>query len=217
MHHQTPRTALLTATVLTLSSALLLTLVAIEWGPLLTLDEDIARSTHRWAVRERGLTQVFRVLTDWVWDPVTMRLLCAGVALWLVWRTAAWWTALWLVLTCAVAAVVQQAVKAGVGRPRPVWPEPVDSARYAAFPSGHVMTATVVCGLLLWLIHRHGVRGARWYGAVAVAVVSVVGVGVTRVWLGVHWFSDVLGGWLFGASLVAGAVLVHERHRGLRE
>ncbi|MFK4111226.1 phosphatase PAP2 family protein [Streptomyces sp. NPDC002176] len=217
MHHQIPRTAILTATVLTLSSALLLTLVAVEWGPLLALDDDIARTSHRWAVRERGLTQVFRVLTDWVWDPVTMRLLCAGVALWLLWRTAAWWTALWLVLTCAVAAVVQQAVKAGVARPRPVWPDPVDSARYAAFPSGHVMTATVVCGLLLWLIHRHGVRGARWYGAVVVAVVSVVGVGVTRVWLGVHWFSDVLGGWLFGASLVAGAVLVHERCRGPQE
>ncbi|MFF0383442.1 phosphatase PAP2 family protein [Streptomyces sp. NPDC004286] len=212
MHHQIPRTALLTTTVLTLSSALLLTLVAVEWGPLFALDDDIARTTHRWAVRERGLTQVFRVLTDWVWDPMTMRLLCAGVALWLVWRTAAWWTALWLVLTCAVAAVVQQAVKAAVARPRPVWPDPVDSARYAAFPSGHVMTATVACGLLLWLIHRHGVRGAQWYGAVAVAVVSVVGVGVTRVWLGVHWFSDVLGGWLFGALVVACAVLVYERY-----
>ncbi|MFI8348605.1 phosphatase PAP2 family protein [Streptomyces sp. NPDC085596] len=217
MHHQTPRTALLTTTLLALSSALLLTLVAVEWGPLLALDDDIARTTHRWAVRQRGLTQAFRVLTDWIWDPVTMRLLCAGVALWLLWRTAAWWTTLWLVITCGVAAVVQQAVKAGVARPRPVWPDPVDSARYAAFPSGHVMTATVVCGLLLWLIHRHGVRGARWYGAVAVAVVSVVGVGVTRVWLGVHWFSDVLGGWLLGALLVAVSVLVYERRQEPRE
>lgn len=156
------------------------------------------------------------MLTDWVWDPVTMRLLCAGVALWLVWRRAAWWTALWLLVTCAVAAVVQQTVKAAVARPRPVWPDPVDSARYAAFPSGHAMTGTVVCGLLLWLIRQHGVRGARWYGAVALAAVSVLGVGLTRVWLGVHWFSDVLGGWLFGALMVACAVLVHERHRRSR-
>ncbi|NEB92103.1 phosphatase PAP2 family protein [Streptomyces bauhiniae] len=212
MPRQSPRTALLLA----LPSALLLTLVATGWFPLLTLDEDIARVTHRWAFRERGLTQTFRVLTDWVWDPVTMRLLCAGVALWLVWRRAAWWTALWLLVTCAVAAVVQQAVKAGVARPRPVWPDPVDSARFAAFPSGHAMTATVVWGLLLWLIREHGVRGPRWYGAVALAVVSVLGVGLTRVWLGVHWFSDVLGGWLFGASVVAGAVLVHERGSRVR-
>ncbi|MFI9392482.1 phosphatase PAP2 family protein [Streptomyces bauhiniae] len=211
MPRQTPR-----ITLLTLSSALLLTLVAIDWSPLFTLDEDIARTTHRWAVRDRGLTQTFRVLTDWVWDPVTLRLLCAGVALWLVWKRAAWWTALWLLVTCAVAAVAQQAVKAGVARPRPVWPDPVDSARYTAFPSGHAMTATVVCGLLLWLIRRHGVRGTRWYGAVALAVVSVLGVGLTRVWLGVHWFSDVLGGWLFGALVVAVAVLVHERRSRVR-
>ncbi|MGW5333254.1 phosphatase PAP2 family protein [Streptomyces bauhiniae] len=212
MPHQSPRTTLLLA----LPSALLLTLVAIDWSPLLTMDEDLARTTHRWAVRDRDLTQTFRVLTDWVWDPVTMRLLCAGVALWLVWKRAAWWTALWLLVTCAVAAVVQQAVKAGVARPRPVWPDPVDSARFAAFPSGHAMTATVVCGSLLWLIRKHGVRGPRWYGALALAAVSVLGVGLTRVWLGVHWFSDVLGGWLFGALVVAGAVLVHERRSRVR-
>ncbi|MFF7384882.1 phosphatase PAP2 family protein [Streptomyces griseoluteus] len=211
-----PRRSLRAALLLVLLCALLLALVALRWSPLMTLDEDIARTTHRWAVENRGPTQVFRVLTDWVWDPLTMRLLCAGVALWLVWRRGAWWTALWLLVTCAVAAVVQQAVKAGVARPRPVWPDPVDRARFAAFPSGHAMTATVVCGLLLWLIRAHGVRGPRWYGAVAGALVSVLGVGLTRVWLGVHWFSDVLGGWLFGALVVAGAVLAHGRGSKVR-
>jgi undecaprenyl-diphosphatase len=119
----------------------------------------------------------------------------------------------WLAATVALAALVQQSVKAAVGRPRPVWPDPVDSAHYAAFPSGHALTATVVCGLLLWLLRRGGAGRALWRTAVAVAVVSVAGVGVTRVWLGVHWASDVLGGWLFGALLVALAVLVYERPR----
>src|SRR5437868_6442408 len=83
-----------------------------------------------------------------------------------------------------------------IDRPRPVWPDPVDSARYAAFPSGHAMTATVVCGLLLWLLHHHGAGRALWRTALTTAVVSVAGAGLTRVWLGVHWPSDVLGGWL---------------------
>ncbi|GCB51883.1 phosphatase PAP2 family protein [Streptomyces sp. NL15-2K] len=209
----THRTAARAAGVLALCSALLLALVAAEWHPLFTLDGDISRTTHRWAVDESGVSHAFRILTDWVWDPWTMRILCAVVVVWLVWRRAAWWTAGWLALACALGTLVQQSLKAVVDRPRPVWPDPVDSAHYAAFPSGHALTATVVCGLLLWLLHRHGVDRVLWRTAVTVAVVSVVGVGLTRVWLGVHWTSDVVGGWLLGALVVALAVAVHERQR----
>ncbi|MFF7090941.1 phosphatase PAP2 family protein [Streptomyces rubradiris] len=211
------RTAARAAVALGVCSVLLLVLVAVRWHPLLTLDGDIALTTHRWAVRDRAVTQACRVLTDWVWDPLTMRLVCAAAAGWLVWRHAAWWTALWLAGAVALAALVQQSVKAAVGRPRPAWPDPVDSAHYAAFPSGHALTATVVCGLLLWLLRRRSAGRALWRTAVAAAVVSVAGVGVTRVWLGVHWASDVLGGWLLGALLVALAVLVYERPRKRRD
>ncbi|GGV22787.1 phosphatase PAP2 family protein [Streptomyces griseoflavus] len=207
------RSAGLPAGVLALSSALLAALVAVEWRPLLGLDGDISRATHRWAVAEPGLTRAARILTDWVWDPWTMRVLCAVAAGLLVWRYADRWTAGWLVLTVAVATAVQQGLKAALDRARPVWPDPVDSAHYAAFPSGHAMTATVVCGLLLWLVHRHGPGRALRRAALAVAVVSVTGVGLTRVWLGVHWPTDVLGGWLLGALVVTVAVGVHrQRH-----
>ncbi|MFF4130339.1 phosphatase PAP2 family protein [Streptomyces mirabilis] len=206
-----PRTAALTTAVLTVPSVLLLVLVAFSWRPLLVLDGDIARTTHRWAVDEPGATQVFRVLTDWVWDPWTMRALGALVVLLLVWRRSAWWPVLWVTAACVLGTVVQQSLKAAVGRARPVWPDPVDSAHYAAFPSGHAMTATVVCGLLLWLLQLYGAGRALRRTALALAVVSVVGVGLTRVWLGVHWPSDVLGGWLLGALVVALAVMTHER------
>ncbi|MGW0581503.1 phosphatase PAP2 family protein, partial [Streptomyces sp. NPDC002920] len=184
-----------------------------EWQPLLSADDAVSRTTHRWAVAEPDITRVCRILTDWVWDPVTMRLLGATVSVWLVWRHADWWTAGWLVLTSALGTLLQQGLKAAVGRERPVWPDPVDSAHYAAYPSGHALTATVVFGLLLWLLRRHGVDGVLWRTAVTVAVVSVVGVGLTRVWLGVHWPSDVLGGWLLGALVVTLAVSAHLRWR----
>ncbi|NJP52998.1 phosphatase PAP2 family protein [Streptomyces sp. SBST2-5] len=201
------------AGVLGLCSALLLALVAVEWHPLTALDGDISRTTHRWAVEEPGLTQACRVLTDWVWDPWTMRILCGVAAAVLVWRFAARWTALWLVVTVAAGTALLQVLKAAVGRARPVWSDPVDSAQYAAFPSGHAMTATVVCGLLLWLLHRGGAGRALRRTALAVAAVSVIGVGLTRVWLGVHWATDVLGGWLIGALVVVVAVRVHlHRH-----
>ncbi|MFF4728228.1 phosphatase PAP2 family protein [Streptomyces mirabilis] len=207
----TPRTAAVTAAALAVPSVLLLLLVVFSWRPLLDLDGDIARTTHRWAVDEPGATQVFRVLTDWVWDPWTMRALGALVVLRLVRRRSAWWPALWVTAACVLGTVAQQSLKAAVGRARPVWPDPVDSAHYAAFPSGHAMTATVVCGLLLWLLQLYGAGRALRRTALAPAVVCVVGAGLTRVWLGVHWPSDVLGGWLLGALVVALAVMTHAR------
>lgn len=95
-----PRPTLRQTTIaLALCSALLLTLVAAEWRPLIDVDGRIAWTTHRWAVEDPGLTHTFRILTDWVWDPLTLRFVCAAAMVWLVWRRSAWWTALWLAAT----------------------------------------------------------------------------------------------------------------------
>lgn len=212
-HATGPGTALRVAGVLALPTALLLVLVALSWDPLMALDGDIARTTHRWAVDDPDLTQAFRILTDWVWDPWTMRALVTLVVLRLVLHHGAWWLALWLAATCLLGTLLQQGIKAAIGRERPVWPDPVDSAHFAAFPSGHAMTATVVCGLLLWVLHLYGAGRVLWRTALAVSLVSVVGVGLTRIWLGVHWPSDVLGGWLLGALSVALARGTYARFR----
>ncbi|MEU6513856.1 phosphatase PAP2 family protein [Streptomyces sp. NPDC046978] len=210
-HRSSPGVAVFAAAALSLASLTLLLLVALSWHPLTALDGDVSRTLHRSALAHRGTTRAFRILTDWVWDPATMRILAAAAVLWLLWRRRDPRTALWVAATGVLAALVQNAFKVLVGRARPVWPDPVDSARGSAFPSGHAMTATVVCGLLLWLLHRYGAAGATRLMAWAAAVVSVVGVGLTRVWLGVHWPSDVVGGWLLGALMVTLAVASYER------
>ncbi|TPQ16790.1 phosphatase PAP2 family protein [Streptomyces sporangiiformans] len=212
-HTRAPGTALRAAVALAVPSVLLLVLVAVSWDPLMDLDGDIARTTHRWAVDDPDTTQAFRILTDWVWDPWTMRALCAATVIWLVLKHAAWWLALWLTATCALGTLLQQGLKAAIGRDRPVWPDPVDSAHYAAFPSGHALTAAVVCGLLLWLLRLYDAGRVLWRVALTLAAVSVLGVGLTRIWLGVHWPTDVLGGWLLGALIVALAVASYERWR----
>lgn len=189
----------------------LLVLVAVRWSPLVRLDRDIAEALHRRAVTEPGLVHVNRVLTDWLWDPWTMRALIAVAAV-LLWRRGSRLLAAWVAATTLVSSLLQQGVKAAVGRERPRWPDPVDSAHYAAFPSGHAMTAMVSCGLLLWLLHRSGARRRVRRPALAAAVVSVLGVGLTRLYLGVHWPSDVMGGWLLGAALTAFATAGYDRY-----
>ncbi|MEU1485124.1 phosphatase PAP2 family protein [Streptomyces sp. NPDC005752] len=199
---------LTTGLVLASLSAVLLVLVSVRWPPLMSLDTTVAEALHRRAVTEPTLVHANRVLTDWVWDPWTMRVLTAVVVIALWWRGSRL-LAGWIAATSLLATLVQQGLKAAVGRERPQWLDPVDSAHYAAFPSGHVMTAAVTCGLLLWLLRLHDAQPALWWGSAVVALVSVAGVAFTRVYLGVHWLSDVVGGVLLGGTVVTLSVAGH--------
>ncbi|MEU7008893.1 phosphatase PAP2 family protein [Streptomyces sp. NPDC046332] len=193
-------------------AVLLLVLVAVSWSPLLSLDRSVADALHRSALAEPGFTHANRLLSDWVWDPWTTRALIAAAVLVLWWRRERW-LALWVTAATLLAAGVQQGLKAAVGRPRPGWPDPVDSAHYAAFPSGHAMTETVGCGLLLWVLALHWRETWRGWSVLAVAaLVSVLGVGWTRVYLGVHWLSDVAAGWLLGWCVAAVSIVTYRRY-----
>ncbi|RST18950.1 phosphatase PAP2 family protein [Streptomyces sp. WAC05374] len=191
-------------------SAVLLAFVAAEWGPLVSFDRAVADGLHDSAVRRPGLTGANRVLSDWVWDPWTMRALVAAGVVWLWWRGERL-LAVWAAAVSLLGSAVQQVLKVAVGRDRPRWRDPVDWAHFAAFPSGHAMTAAVTCGLLLWLLALFGAGRRLWAAALLVGAVSAVGVGLTRLYLGVHWASDVVGGWLLGVCLVAVAVVTYER------
>ncbi|WMX48239.1 phosphatase PAP2 family protein [Streptomyces roseicoloratus] len=192
-------------------AVLLLVLVAVGWPPLLSFDRDVAEALHRSAVAEPGVTRLNRILSDWVWDPATWRALVTVAVVVLWWRRERL-LALWVAATVLTAWGVQQGLKALTGRDRPGWPDPVDSAPFASFPSGHAMTAAVGCGLLLWVLALHWREGWRGWGMLTgLAVVSVLGVGWTRVYLGVHWPSDVLAGWLLGWCCVAVAIVTYRR------
>ncbi|WP_340563241.1 phosphatase PAP2 family protein [Streptomyces sp. GSL17-111] len=199
-----PRRLLRYAAALTLAGVVLLLLVLTGWRPLWDAERAVVAALHRTAVGEPGWTHANRVLTDWVWDPVTMRLLAAASAAVLLARRMVR-AAAWVATATLTGLGAQNALKALVGRERPVFPDPVDSAHFHAFPSGHVMTATIVCAVLLVLGLREGRAGRRGpqVGLWAIAAVSVLGVGFTRVYLGVHWPADVVAGWLFGGAVAA--------------
>jgi membrane-associated phospholipid phosphatase len=108
----------------------------------------------------------------------------------------------WLAVGVA-AALVPEVVKAVVARPRPtLWPWLLPTAGYA-FPSGHAVAGAALYPLLGWLALRGRGLGRAGY-ALGLAVGVFIGVG--RLYVGVHWPSDVLGGWALGAALSLGAV-----------
>jgi membrane-associated phospholipid phosphatase len=189
-----------TPLLLCLAAGAVIALVRLDWGPVHSVDAGVARWLHARALAHPAWTETNRIFSQWVWDPWTMRALLALAVLWL-WLGSRWALGLWCAATAAVGSGVQQALKAVIGRERPRWHHPVATAHYAAMPSGHAMTAAVVCVLLLWLARRAGVGRRVWAAALAAAWVSVAGVSFTRLALGVHWLTDTLAGALLGCAV----------------
>lgn len=102
-----------------------------------------------------------------------------------------------------------------VGRARPPYEDWWGAAGGPAFPSGHTTVATVLGVLGAWALMQGWPR--RRAAVVVAGAVVAVAVGWSRVWLGVHWPSDVLGGWLFGTAWALGTVLLLERWRRPRD
>lgn len=101
--------------------------------------------------------------------------------------------------------LLNRVLKATFERPRPelfVLETPFDRPVSASFPSGHAMTAMVVYVLLAYLIGRLGGRG--WFKVVvgSLATVLVLAIGVSRMYLGVHYPSDVAAGYLMGFAWI---------------
>ncbi|MFI7406182.1 phosphatase PAP2 family protein [Streptomyces sp. NPDC049541] len=99
-----------------------------------------------------------------------------------------------------VVLVAGQLVRTGMmellARARPAPAEWATQASGFAFPSGHATTSALTAGLLCWATTR-GARVDLARTSCTLAVCWAVAVGLTRVYLGVHWASDVIGGWLF--------------------
>ncbi|WP_434739203.1 phosphatase PAP2 family protein [Streptomyces katrae] len=191
--------------------ALALVLVEAQWPPLARLDRGTAERLHAAALEHPAWVRLLGVLTDVVWDPVTMRLLVAALVVWLLVRGAVRLAA-WAAVTATAGGLLGLLVKHAVARARPHLPDPVAHAPGYSFPSGHAMTATTSCAVLLLallpLVPRR-LRPVAW----GLAAVSVAGVGYTRVALGVHWVSDVVGGWLLGLAVVTATTLAFEAWR----
>ncbi len=147
--------------------------------------------------RESGAGQYVTVLmrmASAIGGTVGRLLLLALVLTPLLWtgrRTAA----LWLATTIAGGTVLNLLLKQVFAAPRPDLLPHLDIVHTYSFPSGHAAGNMMVFGALAMLAGRRRVYGA------AAAIIALIG--VSRVWLGVHWPSDVTAGWIEGLGWLA--------------
>lgn len=166
-------------------------------GDTLHVDESILRWMH----------DIGSPVLDMVALEVTA--LGARVVVWMVvlvasvflWHTRHHYSAALLWVSMLGAGVVNTVLKLAFNRPRPdVFPWRTEHVGLASFPSGHAMTSIVVYGTLAFLIARLAptrlLRRVTW----AVAVTVILLIGLSRLYLGVHYPSDVLAGFVMGAA-----------------
>jgi membrane-associated phospholipid phosphatase len=133
---------------------------------------------------------------------VALCVLTAAAALLLVVRGRRLDAAL-VVTTPLVGTLLTDVLKLGYGRPRPPAAEQLIPETGFSLPSGHAVDATVVVGVLALVLVVRTVSRWRRAAIVALATVTIAAAGVGRIYLGVHWATDVVTGWLLGAAWVA--------------
>ncbi len=140
---------------------------------------------------------------------------CTAVVLlavvWHAWRREPYEVLLWVALGISTY-LLQKGIKVAVGRIRPdLWLGPIKLSS-PAFPSGHALAAATFYPLLARIAARRWPSRAAWLWGAGVLVALFVGFG--RLYLGVHWPSDVLAGWAIGAAqTVAGVILIDKLRR----
>src|SRR5215470_9478019 len=171
------------------------------------------------AHRTGALTTVMRAAST-AGGPVVLAAVtvAVGVVLGIAWRR--WAPVLVAGVTVAGSGALTMTLKEAVGRSRPPLSGVLAATDGYAFPSAHAATAAAAFGIVACLcaglLRSWPGRVAVWAGAAMLTVL----VGISRVYLGVHWTTDILGGWAFGVlwlAVVITASAIVTRHGGNRE
>jgi undecaprenyl-diphosphatase len=179
-----------------------LTLLLVEdsWAPLLRADQGARDGLHHYAVAHTGFVTSMMVLSN-SGSALAWEIVLGVVVAWLLWRRLPR-LALFVAATGTGSSLLNTVVKTAVHRLRPVLSNPVAHEQGLSFPSGHAQAAVVGYALLL-LIFLPSLHGAWRRAAIIVAFCMVLAIGFSRVALGVHYVSDVVGGFVLGAAWVS--------------
>jgi len=168
------------------------------FGQSTLIDADLSVHNMMQGLRNAPSDEIMTIITM-LGDGFVMVSVGLAIVAWLLWRRE-WRIAAAAFLTILAARLFVPLMKLWLQRPRPL--ELSGLPEVFSFPSGHTTFATVTLGVFA-VLASHGLRS--WGKAVvfAAAGIAVIAIAYSRIYLGAHWMSDVLGGFLFGAVMIA--------------
>lgn len=165
----------------------------------------VDRSITDWVIDHRvdAITSGFRAVT-WLGSEVVLVPLVVVVTVLIAWRAPRPLAPAALFVAANVgAAAASMALKHLLDRPRPPIPDRLVVVDNPAFPSGHATQAAAFFGATALLVLLSAGPSRRKIAVIVCAAAVTLVVGASRIYLGVHWTSDVVGGYLLAAGWLA--------------
>jgi undecaprenyl-diphosphatase len=201
---------LITVTVAALFFVILLIAVRLQWAPLESADHGAATGINSLIAGNATLVSVVKAVTFLGSNGVLWAVIAAATVILAIRRR--WRLAAYLLITGAGALTLDPILKSLVGRLRPVVAHPIAHGTGDSFPSGHSLGSIVCYGAIL-LVFLPAARG-RWRTAFVTVILTLVAlIGISRILLGVHYLSDVLGAWAVGITWLGITALAFEATR----
>lgn len=181
-----------------------------DHGPLTQEDMPVAQEFHQVARSEPGPVTNFIHWSSFYLGREVIEV--AAVLLGLYWLVKRRWSELaMLAIGLGGGSAWWFFLERLYNRPRPSFPDPIESLKVGSFPSGHCISAVLFYGLLAYLITSRLKSGAARTAVIVLALALMLYVGIGRLYAGGHYLSDVLAGYALGLAWGALVYTIIER------
>src|SRR5262245_2586754 len=201
-------------TIAAITIFVLLACAVSEQSYLTVFDRSLAESLHEHAQANPGLVMFFRPITA-LGSQVVLLVLAILIALTLSLRGRRALSRAWLAIMAG--GLLHSALKPIVPRLRPQFENPFVMENSLSFPSGHAMASLIGYGLMAYLLWLALPRGRMRIATAASLFALIIGIGFSRLYLGAHYLSDVLGGYAAGTAWLMASICGIEAVRRSRK
>lgn len=156
-----------------------------------------------------GITSVLKVITELGGVAFTV---LAGVLIFMFCNKIRWFVTFDLV----GVTIINQVIKHIVRRPRPNVLRLVEEDGYS-FPSGHSMVSMAFYGIIIYLVYKNVTNKYLKWTLITLLSLLILSIGFSRIYVGVHYFTDVVGGFLLGLAYLIIYINIYNKRVGKNE